>query len=183
MALVVQLVPVGSAPRSIVRDLADPLRQIFGCQINVAPALGDPKYAYNKDRRQYHAAAILRRLSSQGPHAGTLVLGVADVDLFVPERPFVFGEADRQTRAALLSLARLRESHAGSVDTNVLRRRGQAEAIHEIGHLLGLSHCDDFRCAMFFSATVADTDHKNLGMCNECRNELARSGITPAPAE
>ncbi len=179
MAVQVKLVPVGSAPRNIVRDFADPLRTVFGCEVQIAPALADPKYAFNKDRRQYHSTAILRRLQALRPDEHTLVLGVADVDLFVPERPFVFGEADRESRTAIVSLSRMRERLTAAVDSDVLRRRGQIEALHEMGHLVGLSHCEEARCPMFFSSTVADTDHKDLGLCNDCRSELAR--LVPRP--
>ncbi len=176
MAAIVQLVPVGTAPRNIIRDFTEPIRQVFTCDAKISEALGDPKYAYNKDRRQYHSTAILRRLTAMRVSEHAYVLGIADVDLFVPERPFVFGEADRESGTAIVSLARLREPTNGPVDSDVLRRRGVVEALHEVGHLAGLSHCDESRCLMFFAATVGDADRKNLNLCNDCRNELARMG-------
>lgn len=182
MSATVQLVPVGSAPRNIIRDFSDPIRLVFGCDAKVSQALGDPKYAFNKDRRQYHSTAILRRLTALREASDGFVLGIADVDLFTPERPYVFGEADRESGTAIVSLARLREPTTGPVDSDVLRRRGQVEALHEVGHLAGLSHCDDVKCLMFFAATVADADRKAMSLCNDCRNELQRMGQA-APRE
>jgi archaemetzincin len=46
------------------------------------------------------------------------------------------------------------------------------EAIHEAGHLLGLGHCLDFRCAMFLVKEAAEVDRKGPGLCNGCRNAL-----------
>jgi archaemetzincin len=174
MSVLVQLVPVGSAPRNIIRDFTDPIREVFTCEAKITEALGDPKYAFNKDRKQYHSTAILRRLTALRSNSAAWVLGIADVDLFVPERPYVFGEADRESRTAIVSLARLRESASGPLDSEVLRRRGCVEALHEVGHLAGLSHCDEAKCIMFFAATVSDADRKNNTLCNDCRNELGR---------
>jgi archaemetzincin len=101
---------------------------------------------------------------------GQMVMGLTDVDLFVPDSAFVFGEADRESRSAVVSLARLRQGAEG----DMLRRRLQGEVVHQAGHLLGLSYCEDPRCVMFFAQTPQDCDRKQLSLCNLCRNELAK---------
>jgi archaemetzincin len=128
-----------------------------------------PDYAFNKDRGQYHCNAIMRRLVTL-MEPGQMVMGLTDVDLFVPDSPFVFGEADRESRSAVVSLARLRQGAEGEM----LRRRLQGEVVHQAGHLLGLSYCEDPRCVMFFAQTPQDCDRKQLSLCNLCRNELAK---------
>ena len=126
-----------------------------------------PTYAFNKDRNQYHSNAIMRRLVPlMEGHA--FVIGVTGVDLFVPDSPFVFGEADREARVGVVSIARLQTNPEG----DVLKRRAQVETVHQAGHLLGLSYCDDPRCVMFFATSVQDCDRKGLSLCNVCRNEL-----------
>jgi len=90
-----------------------------------------------------------------------------DVDLFLPDAPYVIGDADRDAGAAVFSLSRL--SHA---DPEKVKRRTQVETVHGAGHLLGLSHCTDFRCAMFFSRDAADADRKGPGLCASCRAAL-----------
>ena len=135
---------------------------------------------HNKDRNQYHSTAILRRLSQlrSGP-ADVPVLGVTDVDLFVPDAPFVFGEADRAVRSAVVSLARLSHGPDGApAEPERLRRRAQVEAVHELGHLLGLSHCQDARCAMFLSHRPSDSDRKGPGLCATCRTALGLGAQT-----
>src|SRR4051812_47050010 len=104
----IQLIPVGNAPSALLKDLDSPLQ----AQLGVATALGkvtlaEPTYAYNKDRSQYHSNAIMRRLV---PLVESVlgVLALTEVDLFVPDSPFIFGEADRESHVALLSVARLR---------------------------------------------------------------------------
>ena len=41
--------------------------------------------------------------------------------------------------------------------------------IHEIGHNLGLSHCDNTNCVMF---EHRDNDENILGLCDDCKNDL-----------
>jgi archaemetzincin len=49
-------------------------------------------------------------LESNGHHGSGKLLGVADVDLFIPVLTFVFGEAQLDNRAAVASVHRLRQS-------------------------------------------------------------------------
>jgi archaemetzincin len=167
---VLQMVAVGSAPASLLKDFEEPL--LAQLQLPSKPSkspLTAPSYAFNKDRNQYHSNAIMRRLVPLLEPQG-LILGLVDVDLFVPDSPFVFGEADRESRSAVLSIQRLRTGP----DDHVFRRRAQVEAVHQAGHLVGLSYCEDSRCVMFLAQSVHDVDKKQPSLCHVCRNELAK---------
>jgi archaemetzincin len=165
-----QLVGIGDIPGPLMRELEAPITAHLGVPVKQSRlTLTTPSYAFNKDRQQYHCNAILRRLAPLAEAAGG-VLGITEVDLFVPDAPHVFGEADRESRAALLSLNRLRQG----ADLETLRRRTQLEAVHQAGHLVGLSYCEDARCAMFLAQTAQELDRKGLGLCNLCRNELGK---------
>ena len=152
------------APRTLA-DAGQALKEILGIPWKAGPTLDRPKYAFNESRGQYHATSILRRLSQLGSGANHApVIGVADVDLFLPDAPYVIGDADRDAASALFSLFRL--SHG---DPELVRKRAQVETVHAAGHLLGLSHCPDARCAMFLSRDAADSDRKGPGLCGSCR--------------
>jgi archaemetzincin len=161
----VLLVALGNVPHRLLADASGAVRSVLDLATKNGPFLDQPKYAYNESRGQYHATSILRRLASlRGGSSAVPVVGIVDVDLFLPDAPYVIADADRDAGAALFSLARLSHGHPDHV-----RRRTQVETVHAAGHLLGLSHCPDFRCAMFLSRDAADSDRKGPGICASCR--------------
>jgi archaemetzincin len=170
MAGTLQLAVIGSIPTGLLKELAQPILATFNIASVSGAALAKPQYAFNPARKQYHSTAILRRLSAQISEGQTGIVGVCDVDLFTPDTEFVYGDADREIRSGLISISRLNQK----VLPELMIRRAQSEAVHEVGHLVGLSHCDDLRCTMFFSRTPADSDRKGISLCNDCRHELAR---------
>ena len=92
------------------------------------------------------------------------LLGITDVDLYTPDLNFVFGEAD--AKVAVFSLSRL---HATDHDRFV--RRAATEAIHELAHTYGLSHCSNSRCVMWFSNTLDETDRKGTALLRDARHQ------------
>ncbi len=162
----VMVIALGAVAPRLVQAAGEALRETFAITTRAGPSLDRPQYAFNKDRAQYHATSILRRLSSLR-QKGAPVVGILDGDLFLPDAPYVIGDADRDAGAAVFSLARL--SHG---EPDAVRRRARVETVHGAGHLLGLSHCTDFRCAMFYSRDAADADRKGPGLCASCRAAL-----------
>ncbi len=43
---------------------------------------------------------------------------------------------------------------------------------HELGHVMGLQHCDDPGCVMYFSNRLSDTDRKASDFCETCQRKL-----------
>lgn len=169
-----QLISVGTLPPSFLRELEEPLMAVLGVGVFTGKAaLQKPQYAFNKDRNQYHSNAIMRRLLTVKEPGATMMLGVCEVDLFVPDAQFVYGEADRESKTAVFSVFRLK------ADGDVYRKRVHGEALHQAGHLVGLSYCEDVRCAMFFATSLTDCDRRNLSLCNNCRNELNKLKARP----
>ena len=164
-----QLVPVGPVQGVFLKELEAPISQVLSVSAYVGKALlAQPTFAFNKDRNQYHTTAIMRRLLTLKDMGTPLIIGVADVDLFVPDSPFVYGEADRESHAAVMSLCRLKG------EGEAWKRRTFVEAVHQAGHLVGLSYCEDARCAMYLATTITDAERRQLHLCNNCRNELAK---------
>lgn len=142
--------------------LAPVLKEVFTAKIKAAAALELPPSAYNRSRGQYLSSDLLDVLARHKQPDWDRLLGIADVDLYVPDLNFVFGEADARRGIAVFSLARL---HAPDRETFV--HRAATEAIHELGHTFGLNHCTDAQCVMWFSNTLSETDRKGTHFLRE----------------
>jgi archaemetzincin len=129
-----------------------------------------PRHAVDPRRNQHASGAILRWLLERGPAKGK-VLGITDRDLFIPILTYVFGEAQLGGRAAVVSVARLLED-VELLGPRVLVERLAKEAVHEVGHVFGLVHCDSPGCVMGRSPAVREVDAKSAAPCAECRARL-----------
>jgi archaemetzincin len=173
---VIAVAPVGDAPPETVSLLLPVLRETFGAEVVIGPAVPLPSTAYDRRRRQHLSTALLDVLA-QARHPGwDRLLGVADVDLFVPELNFVFGEGDPHRGVAVFSLQRLRAEGGAP---GLFARRAATEAIHELGHSYGLGHCGDAHCVMWFSNSLAETDRKGTRFCSAHAAELRRLMARP----
>jgi archaemetzincin len=86
----------------------------------------------------------------------------------------VFGEASFPGKAALISLFRLKPEFYGvKDDAEVFVQRSLKEAVHEVGHTLGLNHCPRSSCVMHFSNSIFDTDTKQSLFCDDCCLKVA----------
>jgi archaemetzincin len=127
--------------------------------------------AYNPERKQYLSSKLLASLKKS--EREERIVGIADVDLYVPRLNFVFGEADIASGTAIVSLYRLRPEYYGlAPDEASLLERATKEIVHELGHTFGLGHCPNNKCVMHFSNSLADTDLKKAHFCNMCRPKI-----------
>jgi archaemetzincin len=133
----------------------------------------DPEFAFHGERQQYHSSEILARMQSYVSPGSWRILGVTAVDLYIPILTFVFGEAQIGGPCAIVSLHRLRQEFYGLPrDKKILHQRLLKEAVHEVGHTVNLTHCDDYNCAMAPSHAVEWIDLKEGWFCGQCRERI-----------
>jgi len=172
MSETIGIVQIGPAIGYSVEKLTDKIALKFPRhQVRRLESIDTPVMTFDSFRNQYHSTRILVALeeNAQGTQA-EYVLGVIAFDLFVPGMNFVFGEARCPGRVAVISTHRLSADRSG--DPDVFESRVVKEAVHEIGHMLGLKHCSEPSCVMYFSERLADTDRKSDSFCSECGSKL-----------
>ena len=172
------IIAVASVGDGLSEDVLVELQRVlpaaFNAEIVTAPAIPLVPSTYDRTRRQYHSTPILRQIAGVKPHDAERLLGVADVDLYVPELNFVFGEADAGRGVAIFSLARLHTIGSDERARALFLQRAATEAVHEVGHTYGLDHCASPNCVMWFSNTLGETDSKGVAFCAHHASQLAR---------
>lgn len=169
--LVIEIVPVGAVSPHLLRFLPQMLAERFpGREVRSAPqGLEYPGYAFSPMRKQYKADLILEQLARFHPQSER-ILGIVDLDLFVPGLNFIFGQAQVGGPAAIVALARLHQEFWGRpANPQLLQERILKEAVHELGHTYGLEHCRIPTCVMHFSNTLEETDCKSDRFCRNIR--------------
>lgn len=168
----ITVVPLGNADGALVGELAAALAETFRVPAEVRNCDVDLVRFYDETRGQYNSTRILQFLKEACPEERT-ILGVVPDDLFIPILTFVFGEAELNGSAAIVSYHRLESARYGLPhDAPLLAARLRKEAFHELGHVLGLLHCPDQRCVMRSSTNVEEIDLKGEEFCPECRCEM-----------
>lgn len=183
----IAILRIGPLDEGIVEYLRRALQNVFpeATLNHLRLVIPLPPEVYNASREQYNSSVLLSKLRPLLTDSGVdRLLGVTEADLYVPSMNFVFGEAHNLWGVAVISIHRLRPEFYGQTpDKRLFLERCAKEAIHEIGHTLGLGHCNDTSCVMFFSNSIWDTDRKGLGFCEKCHSEALRVLKAPKPPQ
>ncbi|HEX6974164.1 MAG TPA: hypothetical protein VF147_07180 [Vicinamibacterales bacterium] len=171
-SIVVWWVGEGAFDRALIGAVGERIAREFSREVLVSDAPSRPRDTLDPRRGQHSSRALLTWLLAQVP-PGQRVLGVTDVDLFIPVLTFVFGEAQLEGTGAVVSSARL----VDPIDSRRTAWRLATEAVHELGHTFGLMHCGSMDgtgrraapCVMSRSASVRAVDEKSERLCPDCR--------------
>jgi len=160
--------PIGDIDKGLLEEVGEKASRVFGCGKEIIPLLKDLDFALDMERRQYHSTPILEILASRAPLRTVKILGIAQVDLFIPILTYVYGEAQLGGKACIISTYRLKEGLSPVSSTVLYHQRVVKEAIHELGHAFRLHHCRDQACIMHYCRSTRDVDLKSDQLCRYC---------------
>jgi archaemetzincin len=175
------ILPFGDVPEITSKSIAGQILGQLRLPVDILPHLAPPSFALDERRLQYDAGSILKSMECAPHDAYDKLIGVVDVDLFVPILTHVFGEAKQGGCCALVSIYRLKKNPDGSpAHTSIQLERAGKVALHELGHLFNLHHCLEERCLMHFSGGMEDLDRAPLYYCRYCTvflRDVLRPGL------
>lgn len=166
-----RILPIGEISEGILKFVASTLAETYGLKTEIASKITIPKEFYNPSRGQYLAEKILNFIKRK--FRGN-VFAVCNADIYAEGLNFIFGQAELGGMVAMISIHRLNPEFYGlTFNKKIFFERIEKEAIHEVGHMLGLTHCKDEGCVMSFSNSIFEVDGKSKELCKGCKNKLS----------
>ena len=163
------LSPVGDFQEFELGRIAKLVGGVFGFKTEILPLLEDVSFAFNGERQQYHSTVMLEHLDRLAPSQGVKVAAMTTVDLYIPILTYVFGEAQLNGRACIVSTYRLKEELPAGNPQQSLATRLAKETLHELGHPFNLRHCPEANCIMHYCRHSTDVDRKSDQFCRYCK--------------
>jgi archaemetzincin len=177
----VHFLRVGAFPPAAARELVVRVsrRVAVPCRVVAKPFEGELPLL--DGRTQVNADPLLETLEAETDR-GNLLVGLLTLDIGSPLFTFFFGRARLHGHVAIVSLARLRPEFYGlPPDPELTAQRTEREVLHELGHLAGLRHCDNYECLMYFASAVHAIDNRGPSFCPGCAERLP-TGLLPRRA-
>lgn len=164
-----EILPLGKPSDDLLRRIVRGMSRHVSVPCQLLPTSVDVRLPLIKGREQVHADDVLKALEEHPKADDAWLLGVTERDIGHPIFTFFFGRARHHGGAALISTARLEQVFYGlPEDSGLTAHRAVMEAIHELGHVAGLGHCEDMRCIMRFCTSVEVADNRGETFCERC---------------
>ncbi len=174
-SLNITLISFGQFDKDILTKTCDAVGQEFNFPVMFREGHLDLGEFYDRTRRQYNGSKLLKEVDAMFIPDSIKILGLFNIDLFIPILTFIFGQAFLGGRSGIASIYRLSNERYGiSADKFLLIERFKKEVIHELGHTFGLIHCHSPACVMRSSTYVEDIDQKKQFLCHSCRTDFER---------
>ena len=172
------IVPLDDIEENIICHLIKKIGESFGIRVqsvNCACFREFNRFLFITGKK-YRSTELLNYSSAYFNLEEGKILFVAKNDLYSPVFAKFFGEAQLNGVSGIISMFLLDE---GITDLHLKQRiilsRAEKVAVHEVGHLFGLIHCNDINCVMHLSGKAEDIDVKSSSFCPDCSKVLKNS--------
>jgi archaemetzincin len=176
------LQPVGeftAAERRAIEETADLLSRFYNLPVesldplalDLVPARARRTHPRLGDKQVLTTYILDDILAPRCPDDAVATLALTTADLWQGEGNFVFGQARLTERIGVWSLYRYGDADDPRPE-NPFRRRLFKVALHETGHMLGITHCIAYQCCMNGSNSLEELDSNPMWLCPECVQKI-----------
>jgi archaemetzincin len=180
---VVALVPVGKVDPALLQVAARAIEARIAAKVRLEPERALPKEAWNAARQRWRAEKVITALQADSPEGAFKVVGFTCADIStaqgtVPDAR-VAGLSDVGGRTCVVSSWTAEQSGR---TREILHRDIADLVVHELGHALGLAHCETTGCVMRDAkGKVAEPPQPGeRRFCEKCRKALGEGVLRPA---
>ena len=167
------VVPLGEVPAFAIKVIAANITAYYKWPADVLPMRPVPRSAFDEASLKYDAGIIINWLDALNFGEYPKIVGVMSQDIFIPIFNYVYGQAVQGGSLALISLFRLnRNADGSSPPPSLFYERAAKVALHELGHLFNLFHCNENQCVMHFTGSIDDLDKIPFYLCRDCERRL-----------
>ena len=172
---IITLVSFGFFEKDFLENISKAVQSEYHCTVHLKEGHIDLGEYYDPARRQYNGNELLNMVDALSFPGSEKIIGLFNVDLFIPILTYIFGQAFLNGRTGIASVYRFSNERYGMKnDSRFLLDRFRKEVIHELGHTFGLIHCPTITCVMRSSTYVEDVDQKKQNLCHNCQAQLEK---------
>ncbi len=167
------LISFGYFDSEFLKKITENIHREFFVNVEIKDGHLDLSDFFEAERGQYNANKLSHFIESHFSKDDSKIIGLFNVDIFIPIFTYIFGQAYLKGRSGIASSFRLSNERYGiEADDDLLLERFSKEIIHELGHTYGLIHCYNSDCIMRSGTYVEDIDQKNSSLCPKCKETL-----------
>lgn len=182
--IVIGIQPWGAIENSLIDSISRALSIEYSADVVVLPAQEIPSQAFvNIKSPRYRADKLIGHLRDVKPDSLDHILAITDVDISTTKKDWlgntlepkskyedwgIFGLGYMPGSSCIVSTFRTQKTTPKN-----FRLRMKKISLHEIGHNMGLDHCDSDRCVMRDAVeSISTVDNVDASLCEKCRREI-----------
>jgi archaemetzincin len=168
---VIHIIPEGNVDKETLVLIKNKIETFYGFKCSFEPKIYFTKDLLSKSKKRYDALKILKNFKSP---KNILIITEKDIVHKNEERNIdewgIIGLGFRPGTVCVVSTYRIKNN----VTKNKFNDRLLKVSLHEIGHNLGIDHCNnDSKCLMSAAnGKVSRIDSEKFYICDKCRKQI-----------
>jgi archaemetzincin len=168
---IVYIQPLGNVPIQTLNVIKSSVENFYGYKCIIKPKVEFTKDILASSKTRYEAGKILKKFNTNKN-----LLIITEKDIAYKKGTIneygIFGLGYRPGTTCVVSTFRIKRNVSKSIFHNRLIKI----CLHEIGHNLGLSHCNYHRQCMMNDArgTIKQVDEEKIWLCGNCKKMIKK---------
>lgn len=139
---VIYIQPIGNVKKSDLNTVKSAVEEFYKVKCNITPTMEIKHHLYVDGTTDINAIKVINQIKS---NKHTIIITNKNI---IKNNVFktypVYGSAEKNGNVAIVSTYIMKQNFNGSNYINQLKKT----SLHEIGHTLGMTHCNENRCIM-----------------------------------